>query len=286
MPSEYRRLCDPLRLTDETKTFQSFWMNFAQEYENRQPHLGYSIMEQWCKGKIQGLEAKAETGDNDISPWWIYSSNVDGHFHRFECFKNTVCEIHGRASEFRCSSAIGYNMKKKRSGVQWNKWNDNVKSNVECNCTILPAQYFFEHSQSLIMECMYCSLPMRPNVLMFHDTDENVLSDIEVQRNRYQEWEEHVETRVVEDGLNFVVLELGAGTNVPAVREESEEVFKDCLERIKGNPRSKGNVTLIRINPKDFSFRTVTSTGGSLISVPEKAAKALQCIDNFLTLLR
>ena len=230
---------------------------------------------------------KEDMGESDISPWWIYSSNVDGHFHRFQCFKKTICEIHGRASEFRCSSAIGFNMKQKRTGVQWNKWNDNVtRRNVECNQSILPARYFLDAKESLIMKCKYCSLPVRPNVLMFHDTDENVLSDIEVQRNRYQEWEELVEKRVEEDGSNLVILELGAGTNVPAVREESEEVFKDCLERIRRNPLSQGTVTLIRINPKDFTFGTVIGRSDtSLISIPEKAEKALQCIDYFLTLL-
>ena len=289
MPSEYQHLCNPLRLTDDAETFQLFWRQFAKDYQNRNPHSGYSILESWCNGKIQGLKAEEGGRKSEVSSWWIYSSNVDGHFHRFDAFKNTICEIHGRASELRCSRAICYNNKDKRIGAQWAKWNDSVNNdrNVECNGTILLAQDFFDQCKMSLMQCKNCGLPLRPNVLMFHDTDENVLSDIEIERRRYQNWEEIVEKAVVDDDFNLVILELGCGTSVPAVREESEEVFKDCVERIKKNKKSEGNVTLIRVNPKDFSFEFSSEKYDcSLISIAEGAEKALQYIDAYLTLLR
>ena len=92
-----------------------------------------------------------------------------------------------------------------------------------------------------IFSCTYCNQPMRPNVLMFHDTDDNVLRGINSQRERYQVWEAFVEEEVAKNNMNLVILELGCGTKVPAVREESEAVFEQvqglgdsCSEFRKG----------------------------------------------------
>ena len=123
-----------------------------------------------------------------------------------------------------------------------------------------------------------------PNVLLFHDTDENVLGDIEKQRRRYQEWEAKVEDAVVNDGKALVILELGCGLNVPAVRDESLEVFSDCLERIESSEStSSGSVTLVRINPRDAGIPIkANGASGQTISIYAKAEEALNMIDALL----
>ena len=122
---------------------------------------------------------------------------------------------------------------------------------------------------------------MRPNVLMFHDTDDNVLRGINIQRERYQAWEALIEEEVATNNMNLVILELGCGTKVPAVREESEEVLLDTAKKIKSHKGSRGSVCLIRINPKDAD---IASDGDGLdtISITSTAANALQKIDSLL----
>ena len=123
-------------------------------------------------------------------------------------------------------------------------------------------------------------------MLMFNDTDDNVLKEINVQRERYQHWEGSVEEEVVSNNERLVIMEIGCGTNVPAVRRESEEVLVDCAKKIKSQG-SHGSVCLIRINPKDAKIEV--DDGSSLsfrtISIPSTAEKTLRKIDCWLKVL-
>ena len=89
---------------------------------------------------------------------------------------------------------------------------------------------------------------------------------------------------VVSNGRNLVILELGCGLNVPAVREESEEVFSDCLERINSvSSERSGTVKLIRINPRDAGI----SANGDYadhhsVSIFARAEEALNQINALL----
>lgn len=117
MPSRYREFCDPAKLATEStaEEFQTFWKDFALQYASTEPHEGYSILDNWCYGKKLRRLSAILKGNNDVDrfrdkKWWVYTSNVDGHFRRFPSFRysNNVCEIHGCAGEFRCSCGMGY----------------------------------------------------------------------------------------------------------------------------------------------------------------------------------
>ena len=279
MPEEYRELCDPSMLVKDRVRFQSFWRSFTSTYTKVKPHSGYKLLNEWCsQGKLKNLCA----GKGNMSSCWVYSSNVDGHFRGFPSFSDCICEIHGFGGQWRCAEAIGRDQGSNRTGTIWEDWNANRSSTVElCSSITLSID---ENAAEEGIHCKHCGRPGRPNVLLFHDTDENVLGDIEKQRRRYQEWEAKVEDAVVNEGKSLVILELGCGLNVPAVREESEEVFSDCLERIKSSEStSSGSVTLIRINPKDASI-SITANGavGQTISIYSKAEEALNMIDTLL----
>ena len=247
---------------------QTFWSQFSHKYAEAKAHEGYEVLERWCANK------------NEESHY-VYSSNVDGHFRRFPSFKDRVCEIHGRAAEFRCSSATGASNGKKRYGSIWDKWNEKVADcPVTKECTTSVFQVAREHSA---IHCEHCSLPARPNVILFHDTDENVNQSILQERKKYQEWEAKVEADVIRNGRNLVIIEIGAGLNVPAVRTESEEVFKDTCEGLQTSDKG-GTVTFIRINPKDAGFNWNDSKEQT-ISIYDTAKSALLMIDQALTAL-
>lgn len=282
MPEKYKDMCNPLRLVDSLTSFQSFWMNFAHEYDNTFPHKGYHILAKFCGGgKLKNLQAVT---DIPISPWWIYSSNVDGLFGLFDCFKGTICEIHGRALDFRCARATGYSGGIRRRGKIWDQWNhDCLKSPGNDKCNSAKIKVFAANQYDCgNFTCRECKMPMRPNVLLFHDSDENVLNDIQLNRNVYQEWEAIMEQQIVERSQHLVILELGAGENVTAVRDETEEVFMDVSQRLNRNSNSKGRVTLIRVNTKESKFKGQPTKHSNCIHVTRKAEDALLSMDQAL----
>jgi hypothetical protein len=97
-------------------------------------------------------------------------------------------------------------------------------------------------------------------------------------REKYQRWEAEVEEQVVNQAKNLVILEIGAGVRVPAVRDESEEVYGDIKRRLQNSSSNKGgNVHLIRINPTDAH-----SNIDGCISIPKTAKSALKSINSLL----
>ena len=378
MPSRYREFCDPARLCVTTQSerdeFQAFWHSFALQYASTKPHEGYATLDKWCHGqKLKRLSsslskrnnsANSNNGadvDDDVAAdanafvnanananlnnalveehkWWVYTSNVDGHFRRFPSFrcqrgnyesltkyKNNVCEIHGCAGEFRCSCGMGYFDREgfPRMGDLWARWNENVEEirpsplckvrtetleelakrrlqqSANSSNNHISSTTETNHNKNRLPPCNDCkSLPLRPNILMFNDTDENVLAPIQDHRNRYQEWEARVESSVCDPnttngngkGINFVLVELGCGTNVPAVRNESEEVLADTLDGLLYSSKasssgesetSKGSVTLIRINPKDAGVEDQRLLP-HVVSIYETSLRALENIDKAL----
>ncbi len=287
MPDSYREMCNPLRLVDRAPEFQRFWHNFSQVYQKTDPHYGYNILEQWCNGQILTNLLTAgdiESRDKvDISPWWIYSSNVDGHFSRSKCFSDTICEIHGNANSFRCSSSIGTSNGQKRQGALWDSWNKRVVDSTPsdgCASNI----FLVTDETSSNIRCKHCLLPARPNVLLFHDTDAGMIDFISNHRDRYQKWESRIENDVVQNNRKLVILELGAGLNVPAVREETEDVFHDTVKRLNESG-SEGEVTCIRINSRDAGFDSKEGAEHT-ISIYDKAENALLNIDHILNITR
>jgi NAD-dependent SIR2 family protein deacetylase len=82
--------------------------------------------------------------------------------------------------------------------------------------------------------CPFCSAMARPNILMFGDFSWEY-ARTNGQRERLVKWMDKIEA---EDG-KLAIVELGAGTAVPTVRNTSEQIAK------------RFNVPLIRINPRE-----------------------------------
>jgi NAD-dependent SIR2 family protein deacetylase len=90
-PAEYRNMCDPSKIMDDPHHFQQFWFKFTESYLETKPHIGYELIDQWCHlGRLTHLKRPT----SKVGGWWVYSSNVDGHFR--EHFSNSLCEIPGK----------------------------------------------------------------------------------------------------------------------------------------------------------------------------------------------
>jgi len=117
--------------------------------------------------------------------------------------------------------------------------------------------------------CLGCGGPLRPAVLLFGDTDASLVGWLQAGSERYQQWEEQMETQAEEAGARVVLLELGCGMRVPSVRAECEEVLRDTLQR-------GGQAVLIRVNP---DFPDNKDCPHNTISIRDSALSALTRID-------
>jgi NAD-dependent SIR2 family protein deacetylase len=275
-PAEYRAMCDPSKLLENSFDFQQYWLRFTRSYLESLPHVGYELLDQWCKGgRLRNLNRKS----NNLSGWWVYTSNVDGFFHRFHSFADSLCEIHGSGLTYRCACGIGYANGESRFGQEWQQWNKKMHSKDECKQTTVEMSLELltniTNSDQVFL-CSHCQCPMRPNVLMFNDNDVNVLDPINIERERYQTWESAVEDNISLNDQKLVILELGCGVAVPAVRQESMDVLNDCAKKIRSTGHS--SLCMIRINPKDAKIDNNDDTFEA-ISVISTAASALKQID-------
>lgn len=168
-------------------------------YRRTRPHLGFSLL-------LSYLENRPKNG-------FVFTSNVDGQFQRAGFSESRIVECHGSIHRLQ---RVGDS----QSPV-WNASGEEVLVDERTMRAIgkLPT----ERGSGILA---------RPNIKMFSDRDWNA-SVTEAQHDRYREWlEEIAQARVV-------VIEIGAGVAVPAVRRQSEMLV------------SRYKAQLVRINPRD-----------------------------------
>ena len=175
-------------------------------YREVEPHGGFQILKNWAKQK-----------DYD---YFVFTSNVDGHFQKAGFDPDRVVECHGSINYLQCLHPI--------SRVVWPMPEDTI---FDVDESTLRAKAPFPVGPPGID-----AFPTRPNILMF--------GDYEWQSSRTDGQERRMFTFQMtlqkEGGIPFVVIEIGAGLDVPTVRLTGEGMISH---------RNKG--TLIRINPNE-----------------------------------
>ena len=168
---------------------------------------------------------------------FAFTSNVDGQFQSAG-YGGDVVECHGSLHHLQCSRGCG--------NAIWSARDVEVEVNEE---TFRAAEPF--------PVCPHCGAVARPNVLMFGDW--GWIGDrTDRQETRYGSWLETLRDR------NVAVIECGAGTSVPTVRRQCEQV----AAALGG--------TLIRINPRE------PKGPAGCISIPGGALESLHAIHDRL----
>ena len=166
-------------------------------YRATTPHAGFDILRSWGEGMRYG--------------YGVFTSNVDGQFHRAGFDEASIAECHGSIHHLQCSKP--------------------------CSEAIWPADEFVpvvdEDTCTLRNEpprCPWCGAIARPNILMFGDFG---WADLRArqQEARLRRWLDGAE--------RVVVVELGAGTAIPSVRHFSHAALIDR------------DAVLVRINPRE-----------------------------------
>lgn len=179
----------------------AFYGHRLNLYRRTAPHQGFSRL----------LAIASHTRDG----YFVFTSNVDGHFQKAGFEANRVFECHGSINHLQCTVPC--------SDEIWEAESEPVQIDQIPFCALDP-----------LPKCRNCSGLARPNILMFGDGSW-------LQR-RTQEQELWLQSWLEDSSVaRLVIIELGAGSAVPTVRHFAERMA------VKTHGR------LIRINPKEYS---------------------------------
>jgi NAD-dependent SIR2 family protein deacetylase len=166
----------------------------------------------------EGFQILRQWASQKNDKYFIFTSNVDGQFQKAGFSDHQIVECHG---------SIHHVQDLEGTGAIWSA--DDVS--VDVDERILKARDPLPRhpsNQKII----------RPNILMFGDGNWND-ARTNAQERRYNRWlNEHKNSRLV-------VIEMGAGTAIPTVRNHGEFL----ASRLKA--------CLIRINPRETEFERV-----------------------------
>ncbi len=168
-------------------------------YRKTKPHEGFEILLRWAQQK---------------KSYFIFTSNVDGQFQKAGFSEERIYECHGSIHHRQCAGPCDNTIEPA----------DSAELQIDMNTM---------RAQAPLPRCPRCQLSSRPNILMFGDYG-YLGTRSQAQRNRYLLW---LAKEVGTESLT--VVEMGAGTQIPSVRMESERL-------------SEGkDVWLVRINPRE-----------------------------------
>jgi NAD-dependent SIR2 family protein deacetylase len=175
-------ISNPRWFREDPEQAWGFFGHRLNLYRNKIPHAGFSILRRWGESRPLG--------------YFVFTSNVDGHFQKAGFPEDRILECHGSIHYLQCA--------RRCSQAIWPA--DDVcleidESTIRC--------------LSKLPQCPRCQYVSRPNIVMFGDYEWLWYRHYE-QRRRYADWLRQVERTKV------VPVELGAGLAIPTVREECE----------------------------------------------------------------
>ena len=181
------------------------WAFYGYRYEmykEKNPHDGYYKLLELCKQK------------ND--DYFVFTSNVDGHFLRAGFPEENIVECHGSINHFQCLNDS--------CGHVWESKEADFVVDIETM-----------YLMSEVPTCSACGNPARPNILMFDDFSWNCDRN-KNQQNSFSKWRERLNNKQ----SKVVVLELGAGQVVRTIQNISEIFVKEFdarLVRVNNDPK-------------------------------------------------
>ncbi len=216
---KFEEMANPEWFESDPQLAWAFYGHRLHLYRETVPHEGFKMLLDLSNTKKYGS--------------FIFTSNVDGQFQKAGFKEDAIMECHGTIHELQCLDNC--------QGMLW-----------FAEDTFIEIEEGFKAKEPL-PSCSFCGAMARPNILMFGDYGwEYARTD--GQRERLVKWMDKLEA----EGARLAIIEIGAGTAVPTVRNTSEQIAK------------RFNVPLIRINPRE-SF-------DAKIELPMGALEALQKI--------
>ncbi len=199
----FEEMANPAWFRQDPHLAWAFYGHRLNLYRKTVPHRGFSQLRALGASKPQG--------------YFVFTSNVDGQFQKAGFSASRIVECHGSIHHFQCLGPCGNHI--------WEAVNEEVNIDESTFRALDP-----------LPRCPHCSKLARPNVLMFGDWMW-VGERTQAQDQKFSNWLNDVSN----SSSTLAVIEVGAGTAIPTVRNMSERVS----HQLKG--------TLVRINPTDES---------------------------------
>jgi len=224
---DFTEVASPQTFKRDPQLAWGFYGHRLSLYRSTVPHHGFQILKGWAERSFMGS--------------WVYTSNVDGAFQKAGFAESQVHECHGSIHHMQCLSYC--------KSLLWTA--DGFSPEVDVSTCRL---------QSELPKCPDCGGLARPNIMMFGDWDWNEMRT-EGQRKREELWL----NTIAAAGGRIAVIELGAGTAIPAVRHFSHRICQEL------------GALLVRINPREYQVPSAHDVG-----IPLGSLEALVSIQNAL----
>ncbi len=223
------QMANPRWFRDDPALAWGFYGHRLNLYRATTPHAGFAVLKRWAERMPRGAA--------------VYTSNVDGHFHKAGFDPERILEVHGTIHAMQCLRNCGAGL-------------------FDAD-TVAPAGVRLDEATMRagdpLPACPGCGSLARPNILLFGDAGWDESRSFQ-QEQRLGVWLRQVR------GARVVVVECGAGTAIPTVRHFCEAM----ADRFAG--------TLVRINVREPEV-----PGDRHIGVPLGARTALEQIDRLLS---
>lgn len=191
-------MADPTWFQQDPHFAWGFYGHRRNLYRRTEPHAGFSILRRW--------------GETMPGGYFVFTSNVDHQFQRAGYDPTRLTECHGSIEHLQCVAKCGIGI------VPADEATVVVDPQTMRAADPLPA-------------CPRCGGLARPNILMFGDWHWDPRRCTE-QDERREAWLRAQRER------RLVVVECGAGTAIPTVRDTAES-------------HARGPHTLVRLNPRE-----------------------------------
>jgi NAD-dependent SIR2 family protein deacetylase len=215
-------MANPVWFLKEPKMAWGFYGHRLNLYRDTEPHKGFGLLKEYVGNKNNN--------------YFIYTSNVDGQFQKAGFKEEQIAECHGSIHYNQCTSNCTKEI--------WSNKKENLDVNLDSFLL-----------RSKLPKCKNCNGLARPNIMMFGDYGFNNVRANQ-QYSLFKSW-------IKENAINhrkIAVIEIGAGKDVPTVRNLSEDMMRQY------------GASLIRINPRDYDGPKGT------ISIPLGGQEALEKI--------
>ncbi len=201
----FSQMANPKWFINNPKLAWAFYGHRLHLYRDTIPHDGFKVL----------LDLVKQNNDD----YFIYTSNVDGQFQKAGFSEEKIVEVHGSIHHFQCLEDCKMDI--------WDASDENVVIDME------------KFEAKKLPLCKHCGKIARPNIMMFGDWGFNGDRTME-QEDRFAAWYGALKKA----GKKLVIIEIGAGTAIPTIRDKGEHIAKTYR-----------NAQLIRINPREYTIK-------------------------------
>jgi NAD-dependent SIR2 family protein deacetylase len=177
---KFAQMSNPRWFRSDPEQAWGFFGHRLHLYRSAEPHAGFTVLRRWAETRPSG--------------YFIFTSNVDGHFQKAGFAEERIFECHGSIHYLQCVDLC--------SEAVWPA--DEIAVSVD-------EETF--RARPPLPTCPRCGGVARPNIVMFNDLD-CLPNRTALQHRRYRDWFQPISQRKV------IAIELGAGTGIPTVRIE------------------------------------------------------------------